>query len=338
MFVDECLNASFPDSGYALQDVVNEVGRRLGFRVSNGNYQGRPGAVGYDGLWILPTRHSVVVEVKTTDAYRIDTGKIAGYRKQLAGQGLLTEDASSILMIVGRKDTGDLEAQIRGSRFAWDIRLISADALLRLMKLKETLDDPTTISRICEILIPKEYTRLDEIVDLVFSAAEEAKQEEEIEEPTATDEKKPSKEEDKPVAFHEACIGRLATHENIALVRQSRSTFASPDGIARAVCTVSKAHDSRAGETYWFAFHPHQDEFLAAGGKAFVVLGCGTPERVLSIPYVKLKPLLSDFWTTERDNGQRYWHIRLHRQGDKLWLERKKGKGKLDFSPFLLRP
>lgn len=336
MFVDECLNASFTDSGYALQDVVNEVGRRLGFRVSNGNYQGRPGVVGYDGLWTLPTNHSVVVEVKTTDAYRIDTSKIAGYRRQLAGQGILAEEASSILMIVGRKDTGDLEAQIRGSRFAWEIRLISADALLRLMKLKETLDDPTTISRICEILIPKEYTRLDEIVDLVFSAAEEVKQEEEIEEPATTEEKKAATEGEKPAAFNDACIGRFVAKEGVALVRQSRSTYASPDLAARVVCSVSKTHGTRA-EMYWFAFHPHQAEFLAGGTKGFVVLGCGTPERVLSLPFDRIKSLLDDLWTTERENGVRYWHIRIHRQGEKMWLDRKKGKGKLDISQYLLR-
>lgn len=336
MFVDECLNASFTDSGYALQDVVNEVGRRLGFRVSNGNYQGRPGVVGYDGLWTLPTNHSVVVEVKTTDAYRIDTSKIAGYRRQLAGQGILDEGASSILMIVGRKDTGDLEAQIRGSRFAWEIRLISADALLRLMKLKETLDDPTTISRICEILIPKEYTRLDEIVDLVFSAAEEVKQEEEIEEPATAEEKKAKTEDEKPAAFNDACIGRFVAKEGVALVRQSRSTYASPDSVARVVCSVSKTHGTR-GEMYWFAFHPHQVEFLSGGTTGFVVLGCGTPDRVLSLPFDRIKSLLDDLWTTERDNGVRYWHIRIHRQGEKMWLDRKKGKGKLEVSQYLIR-
>jgi len=35
-----------------------------------------------------------------------------------------------VLIVVGRQDTGELEAQIRGSRHAWDIRLISAEALL----------------------------------------------------------------------------------------------------------------------------------------------------------------------------------------------------------------
>jgi hypothetical protein len=177
-FVDECLNTPFNDSGFALQDVVNEIGRRLGFGVTNGAYQGRQGHIGYDGVWKFPTNHSVIVEVKTTDTYRIDTTKLAGYRKALAEQGVVAPDASSVLLVVGRQDTGDLEAQIRGSRYAWEIRLISAYALLRLVSLKEALDHPKTIGRICEILIPKEYTRLDDIVDLVFSATEEIKQEE----------------------------------------------------------------------------------------------------------------------------------------------------------------
>ena len=33
------------------------------------------------------------------------------------------------------------------------------------MKLKEDLDDPTIVHQIHEILIPKEYTKLDEIAD-----------------------------------------------------------------------------------------------------------------------------------------------------------------------------
>lgn len=336
-FIDECLNESFTDSGFALQDVINEVGRRLGFRVTNGAYQGRQGHVGFDGLWTLPTNHSIVIEVKTTDAYRIDTNKIADYRKQLASQGLLTEAQSSILMIVGRKDTGDLEAQIRGSRFAWDIRLISADALLRLMKLKESLDDPSIIGRICEILIPKEYTRLDEIVELVFSAAEEVKQDddEDVDEPVSSLSKKNTGSFPKPVDFHEACISRFGAKERIALVRQSRSMYVSPDQSIGIVCAVSKQHTQRGG-MFWFAFHPHQDSFLTNIKHGYLVLGCGSPERILAIPYQKLKPLLGDLWTTERDNGARYWHIRLCQQDDKLLLDRKKGKGRVDVTSYLL--
>ena len=64
--------------------------------------------------------------------------KIASYRRELIASAQLDEERSSILIVVGRQDTGDLEAHVRGSRHAWDVRLISVDALLRLMFLKET--------------------------------------------------------------------------------------------------------------------------------------------------------------------------------------------------------
>ena len=70
-YVDHCLTQKFENSGLALQDVVNEVGARLGFEVQPGRYRGTAGAIGHDGLWIAPEGHALVVEVKTTDAYAI---------------------------------------------------------------------------------------------------------------------------------------------------------------------------------------------------------------------------------------------------------------------------
>ena len=78
---------------------------------------------------------------KTTDAYRIDLDTIANYRRTLIHENSLAEDNSSVLVVVGRTDTGDLEAQIHGSRHAWSMRLLSVDALLRLMQLKESFED-----------------------------------------------------------------------------------------------------------------------------------------------------------------------------------------------------
>src|SRR5688572_18058158 len=46
-----CLETPFSKSGMVLQDVVNEFGRRLDYRVSNGLYQGTSRAIGNDGLW-----------------------------------------------------------------------------------------------------------------------------------------------------------------------------------------------------------------------------------------------------------------------------------------------
>jgi hypothetical protein len=63
-YSDECLQNSFTGSGFALQDIVNQVGRRLGFTVTDGRYRGAGGQIGYDGLWQSPEAHIVVVEVR----------------------------------------------------------------------------------------------------------------------------------------------------------------------------------------------------------------------------------------------------------------------------------
>jgi hypothetical protein len=336
-FASECLTSKFDDSGLALQDIVNQVGKRLGFTVKNGRYRGTKKDIGHDGLWHFPDGHSVVVEVKTTDAYRIDTSRIAEYRKKLVMAGEIEEERSSILIIVGREDTGDLEAQIRGSRYAWDIRLISVDALLQLMFLKEAVDDPSIIQRICAILIPREFTRVDGIIDIVFSAAAEAKGEDEI---VTEVEEGPNKDPDvtkvfRPAAYHDACVELFSQVHKAILVKRTRNTFLSPDGQTAVVCAVSKTHQLSGKQSYWFAFHPHQKEFLEAHHHGYLVLGCGSGQQVLALPYVEIKALLGDLWITELEDRM-YWHIRLQLEGAKLLLNRKKGLGSLNLSNYLL--
>ena len=262
-YADQCLSQAFTDSGFALQDIVNEVGTRLGAEVTPGRYRGTKNTVGFDGLWAFPNGHSIIVEVKTTDTYRIDLNTIAAYMKSLIQQNVVNEAASSMLLIVGRKDTGDLEAQIRGSRFAWDLRIISIDALQRLMSIKEEVEDPHIIQRIHNILIPREFTRLDEIADILFSAAEDIKQETVSEDIEGGPKEIAAKEPKfKPVAFHDACMARVQAALSQTLLKRSRAKYSSPDKTILLNCSVSKEHDPDTHPNYWFAFHPHQKEFL----------------------------------------------------------------------------
>ena len=117
---------------------------------------------------------------------------------------------------MGRKDTGDLEAQIRGSRHAWDMRLISVDALLRLMLLKQQVEDPTIIQRIYDLLIPREFTKLDEIVEIVFFTAEDIIEEEPADENGPEKTKTPKFT---PVAFHQKCVDRIEKHLEYILIK-----------------------------------------------------------------------------------------------------------------------
>jgi hypothetical protein len=220
-YVDQCISESFTNSGFVLQDTINQLGKRLGFDVEDGRYRGTSKSVGFDGLWKFPDGHSLIVEVKTTDAYRINLDVIVGYQKKLTSLGVVGEYKSSVLIVVGRADTGDLEAQIRGSRHAWDVRLISVDALVELVRLKEEVEDPEIIEKIYTILIPREYTKLDEIIGIVFSTAEEIKGEEIVDE-VEMDEHKDDTKKVKPVSFNDACITKIGNIQEVSFIKRSR--------------------------------------------------------------------------------------------------------------------
>jgi len=318
-----------------LQDIANEIGRRLGFSVTDGRYRGTTTHIGFDGLWHFPNGHSVIVEVKTTDAYRIKLDKIVGYHRALIKNKAISEDASSVLIVVGRQDTGDLEAQIRGSRHAWDVRLISVDGLRRLMALKESVEDPVIARRIHDILIPREFTRLDEIVDILFSTAEDIKQEEEMpeEEEGEAIEHKPKFT---PVAFHDACVARIQKEFTRTLIKRSRATFSSADGTLALICAVSKEHGNRGQSSYWFAFHPHQKEFLESAQDSYVAFGCGSEDDILLIPFADLAPWLEGMNITRREE-RFYWHVSIFRENETFVLHRKREQPRVNLTSYFLR-
>lgn len=155
-YARHCLETSFNKSGLVLQDIVNELGRRLEFDVKNGLYQGKKNAVGFDGIWRLEGELDLVIEVKTTDYITISLDKLADYRDRLAADKQVQRNAS-MLVVVGREDTGALEAQLRGSRYAWEMRLISVEGLIKLVQIKEKSEDPNTLRQIRQLLQPFEY-------------------------------------------------------------------------------------------------------------------------------------------------------------------------------------
>ena len=112
------------------------------------------------GILKFLSGYQAVIDVKTTLAYQLRFGDvIAGYRKRLIEQGqLLRITIIGPHHLLGVMTLPIWKAQIRGSRYAWDVRLISIEALLRLLNVKEELEDPTIVKKIHEILIPREFT------------------------------------------------------------------------------------------------------------------------------------------------------------------------------------
>jgi hypothetical protein len=97
-FADDCLTEKFDDSGFALQDVLNQIGSRLNFRIEPGLYRGKQNGIGYDGIWTSKEGHSIIVEVKTTDVYRINLDTIAEDRNKLINLDRFDLSNSSILI------------------------------------------------------------------------------------------------------------------------------------------------------------------------------------------------------------------------------------------------
>lgn len=341
--VEECLSTPFEDAALALQDAANEIGVRLGFSVRHGRYRGVKGENGYDGLWQAKDGFALLLEVKTTDTYRINLDTIAGYRNQLVAAGQVERTRSSILIGVGRQDTGDLEAQIRGSQHAWDIRLISIDGLLRLAAVKEELSDWETSNKINKLLRPVEYTRLDGIVELLFAAKRDLETPPIIAPPSGVEPPQivGTVNSTNLEAARDSAVNAIGKRLSCTFVRQGRALRASSDGARRLVCLTSQRYQGPSGSAnYWYGFTSAQREYLAEVGEGWVGLVCGDSGRTFLIPWKEFSEWLPDFLTTPPapvEPGEvRHWHVYFNDYGSHVDLMKSGGGLMRDIRPFQL--
>ena len=335
-YIGECLSEAFQGSGFVLQDLVNEIGSRLGFEVTHGLYRGRRGEIGYDGIWTAVDGHNLVVEVKTTDSYRINLDNIIRYRQQVAADGAFDLNRSSVLIVAGREDTGDLEAQIRGSRHAWDIRLMSVDALLKLLLIRENLNDDKTLQQIHRVLRPFEYTRIDGMIDVIFATAEDVREDsisaKEMNEHSKSD---PILEPEQQANFHELCIRRITQRMGVPFVRQGRSSYTSADRSVHIVCIVSREYERRGHIRYWYSFHAAQQEFLETRERSYVALGCGTPKQIALLPKEVFLPTLATLRTTTSET-RFYWHVEVFMRNQRFVLGTPNEHDGLDITEYFI--
>jgi hypothetical protein len=347
-YANECLDDKFDDSGLVLQDIINQAGKRLDFKIEYGLYQGSKNTIGYDGIWDLNQDNSIIVEVKTTDAYRINLDHIYNYKRKLVEQNRIPE-TSSILIVVGRKDTGDLEAQIRGSRYGWDFRLISVDSLMKLVQLKEKLDDEKTIKQISEILRPLEFTRLDKLIEIVFETTQDIQSEiidyPEVDSGFGENDKQEyqiNEESQKKIEktlilsrvnFHEKCLQKIELSLNISLVKKSRIGYQTPDQQKGFVFSISKVYLEKFGTKYWFAFYPKQEKFLSYFKESYVVYSCGSEDNTFLVPLKIIRNEKDNLSTTEKE-GKIYWHIHIHERKNNFYLRIPKTNQTVDLEKY----
>lgn len=316
--------------GEILQDIVNEIGRRLGFTVENGRYAGVRNEIGFDGIW-TSDKESIIIEVKTTAAYTIKLDVIATYRDKLADSGKVRED-SPILMVIGRDDTEALEAQVRGSRHAWSIRIIGIDALIKLMEVNLSTSSKEVTEKIHTILKPIEYTRIDKIVDVIFSAAEDKDEIEELADFDIQEDKKDRVYSTPQVTQKEiieskkqSSIDGLSQKLGKTLIKKKYSLYSDNQGTVHAVVAVSKKY-IRSEEFYWYAYHESQRQFLSESRDAFMIFAMADLSTAFAIPYSLLEQNREKLNSTVRPNGNEYKHIFIYINNGNFSMRLKAGE------------
>lgn len=334
-----CTDHAFTKSGQVLQDVVNEIGRRLGFTAENGRYQGIRSDIGYDGIWSVGS-DSLVIEVKTTNAYTIKLDVIATYRNRLAEAGRVPHD-SPILIVIGRDETESLEAQVRGSRHSLAMRIIGIEALIKLMEVNLSTSSKEVTEKIHTILKPIEYTRIDKIVDVIFTAAEDKDFDiDSVGEPLDYQDKNGQKVYATPQSTPKVIIEKkkqnaievLGLKLDKVLVKKKYSLYSDQNEIIHAAVAISKRYERSEG-FYWYAYHEVQRQFLSESSDSFMVFGMSDLDVVFALPYLKLEELRDKLNSTIREDGREYKHIFIYVDGGKYTMRLKAGE-EVDLSSY----
>jgi hypothetical protein len=228
--------------------------------------------------------------------------------------------------------------------------------------LKENTEAAETGLKMRSLLTPIEYTRLDRMVDVMFTTATDVEEEPEPDE-QADNEHVPAAAFDAKKAapaivtaadlattgkgtWHftdaqllqakrEDVIAALGRRETASLVRKSRALYWNAQRDVRAACSMSKRYAGKNQAPYWYAYHPQWDAFLSEADRGFFVLGCMDLEKAFAVPHAVMKPLLPSLHTTTNKSGNTYWHVHLVGHGASLAISVPKSKP-LELNPYEL--
>ena len=108
----------------------------------------------------------------------------------------------------------------------------------------------------------------------------------------------------------EEIVRSVSQRLGFPLIKKSRALYWDASHDNRMACSISKRYTRSGSYRYWYAFHPQWDEFLREGKIGIFVLGCMDQKFCFSIPWNILSPLLPYLNTTTTERST-YWHIHI---------------------------
>ena len=154
-----------------------------------------------------------------------------------------------------------------------------------------------------------EDTKLDSLIDVLFSAAKDVETGGGIEAPVEPDREREETSggefTDTKVldAKREAVVVALGARDGRRLVKKSRAVYWDAEHTYRAVCTISKRYEKKGSEPYWYAYHPGWDTFLGEAQQGYFVLGCMDLDQAFALPVSVLREHLEALKITTKPDG-----------------------------------
>jgi hypothetical protein len=169
------------------------------------------------------------------------------------------------------------------------------------------------LRQIRTLLQPFEYTKVDQIIDVIFSTARDVEVQQTAEEAIAEpkSEKRTFEWTDCEVlnAKRLNAIEAFGKLKGVEFIKKSTTLFWTTDKRIRVCCAVSKPYGT-TNPGYWYAYHPQWDEFLNEGEEAFFLLACVDSDEAFALPYKWITTQKQFLNMTDRGDRS-YWHIHL---------------------------
>ena len=263
---EECLKENkFDARGFVLQDIVNTLAKRLELKVEHGRYRGtqRDDDNGVDGVWKTDD-HAFVVEVKTTDTYRMNLNTISDYRDNLL-QNQKIKNNNSLLLVMGDMSKDEnLVAQVRGLPRAWDTRIITVGSLIQLVELKVEESSGLNLDYFYKVLKPFDYICVDGLVTLLNDIVSDVSDTEE-DDILETEEKTRSIQKTND-SHRKRVLKTIETMHGGNLVQKGRTRFENSKTGELFFISFSKKHREKQNAYYWYTYNynpSNKCDFLA---------------------------------------------------------------------------
>ncbi len=324
-YVDSSLTGHISCAGYVVRDIANELGSRLGFAVDRGTGSLPSAAPSYDGVWFHRDSMAIAVDLcigprKPNDIRNLLELHKESVSKRKAGKPM------SMLFVVGRDNTGQLENIVRNLDCAKYVRIASLDHLAKMMMLLEASASNRYGDRLRALLVPDDKVRIDSIIDLAAEAPgfEKLKQSRENitevrnKDSQAASDASTRRKGGDVLSGSSAAIRAgvvLAFNKKYAaqLIKASGSqAFYTDDHYDRGVCVLISrlGPGSSSGGVYWFGYTDTHNKLLQRCKRGYVAFACAGKRNagVYVIPHQEFTRLLQH---VIRAVNRPMWHIHL---------------------------